>query len=119
MRFYTLWSRYAQQPLHRFAVPSQLRWGGMTWGRYPSKPHPMPLPRTFRVKSFGCQMNVYDGERMGELLLADGLTPAAEGEQAELTVLNTCHIRDKATEKVYSDIGPAGQGGPAHRRAGP
>ena len=65
----------------------------------------MLLPRTFRVKSFGCQMNVYDGERMGELLLADGLSPAADGEQAELTVLNTCHIRDKATEKVYSDIG--------------
>ena len=65
----------------------------------------MPLPRTFRVKSFGCQMNVYDGERMGELLVADGLRPAADGEQAELTVLNTCHIRDKATEKVYSDIG--------------
>ena len=65
----------------------------------------MPLPRTFRVKSFGCQMNVYDGERMGELLLADGLRPAADGEQADLTVLNTCHIRDKATEKVYSDIG--------------
>ena len=64
-----------------------------------------PLPRTFRVKSFGCQMNVYDGERMGELLVAEGLAPAAEGEQAELTVLNTCHIRDKATEKVYSDIG--------------
>ena len=50
-------------------------------------------------------MNVYDGERMAELLIADGLAPAAEGEQAELTVLNTCHIRDKATEKVYSDIG--------------
>ncbi len=64
-----------------------------------------PLPRTFRVKSFGCQMNVYDGERMGELLTAEGLRPAEEGEQAELTVLNTCHIRDKATEKVYSDIG--------------
>ena len=62
-------------------------------------------PRTYKVKSFGCQMNVYDGERMGELLEAKGIKPAAEGEDADLVVLNTCHIREKATEKVYSDIG--------------
>jgi tRNA-2-methylthio-N6-dimethylallyladenosine synthase len=62
-------------------------------------------PRTFRVKSFGCQMNVYDGERMAELLADEGIAPAAEGEEAELVVLNTCHIREKAAEKVYSDIG--------------
>lgn len=62
-------------------------------------------PRTFRVKSFGCQMNVYDGERMAELLDAQGMTAAADGADADLVVLNTCHIREKATEKVYSDIG--------------
>ncbi|MEP9358200.1 tRNA (N6-isopentenyl adenosine(37)-C2)-methylthiotransferase MiaB [Sphingomonas sp. KR3-1] len=62
-------------------------------------------PRTFHVKSFGCQMNVYDGERMAELMAAQGMTAAAEGEAADLVVLNTCHIREKATEKVYSDIG--------------
>ena len=62
-------------------------------------------PRTFRVKSFGCQMNVYDGERMAEMLAAEGIAPAPEGEDAELVVLNTCHIREKATEKVYSEIG--------------
>jgi len=62
-------------------------------------------PRTFRVKSFGCQMNVYDGERMGELLADTGMSAAAEGEDADLVVLNTCHIREKAAEKVYSDIG--------------
>ncbi|OYX91238.1 MAG: tRNA (N6-isopentenyl adenosine(37)-C2)-methylthiotransferase MiaB [Novosphingobium sp. 35-62-5] len=50
-------------------------------------------------------MNVYDGERMAELLGAEGMTVAAEGENADLVVLNTCHIREKATEKVYSDIG--------------
>ncbi len=61
-------------------------------------------PKTFRVKSFGCQMNVYDGERMAELLGAQGLSPA-KGEDADLVVLNTCHIREKAAEKVYSDIG--------------
>ncbi|TMJ18357.1 MAG: tRNA (N6-isopentenyl adenosine(37)-C2)-methylthiotransferase MiaB [Alphaproteobacteria bacterium] len=64
-----------------------------------------PDPRTFEVKSFGCQMNVYDGERMAELLEAEGFSAAAAGEQADLVVLNTCHIREKAAEKVYSDIG--------------
>jgi tRNA-2-methylthio-N6-dimethylallyladenosine synthase len=62
-------------------------------------------PQTYRVKSFGCQMNVYDGERMAELLGERGITPAPEGEEADLVILNTCHIREKAAEKVYSDIG--------------
>ncbi len=66
---------------------------------------PTPPPRTYRVKSFGCQMNVYDGERMAELLGEQGIMPAPEGEDADLVVLNTCHIREKAAEKVYSDIG--------------
>jgi tRNA-2-methylthio-N6-dimethylallyladenosine synthase len=64
-----------------------------------------PAPRTFHVKSFGCQMNVYDGDRMAELLEAEGLTAAADADAADLVVLNTCHIREKAAEKVYSDIG--------------
>ncbi len=62
-------------------------------------------PKTFRVKSFGCQMNAYDGERMAELLGAEGMTAAADGDDADLVVLNTCHIREKAAEKAYSDIG--------------
>ena len=62
-------------------------------------------PSTFHVKSFGCQMNVYDGERMAELMAAQGMTAAADADSADLVVLNTCHIREKATEKVYSDIG--------------
>jgi tRNA-2-methylthio-N6-dimethylallyladenosine synthase len=61
-------------------------------------------PRTFHVKSFGCQMNAYDGERMAELLEREGMAAAAPGE-ADLVVLNTCHIREKAAEKVYSEIG--------------
>ncbi len=61
-------------------------------------------PRTFHVKSYGCQMNAYDGARMAELLEAQGLS-AAEGAEADLVVLNTCHIREKAAEKVYSEIG--------------
>jgi tRNA-2-methylthio-N6-dimethylallyladenosine synthase len=62
-------------------------------------------PKTFKIKSFGCQMNVYDGDRMAELLTAQGMSAAAEGEDAELVVLNTCHIREKAAEKAYSDVG--------------
>ncbi|MFL6856208.1 MAG: tRNA (N6-isopentenyl adenosine(37)-C2)-methylthiotransferase MiaB, partial [Sphingomicrobium sp.] len=63
------------------------------------------IPKTYRVKSFGCQMNVYDGERMAELLTDEGMTAAAEGEDADLVVLNTCHIREKAAERAYSNIG--------------
>ena len=66
---------------------------------------PTNSPKTYRVKSFGCQMNVYDGERMAEMLGERGIVPAPEGEDADLVVLNTCHIREKAAEKVYSDIG--------------
>lgn len=66
---------------------------------------PKADPRTFHVKSFGCQMNVYDGERMAELMAAQGMTAAPDAASADLVVLNTCHIREKATEKVYSDIG--------------
>ncbi|WCT72366.1 tRNA (N6-isopentenyl adenosine(37)-C2)-methylthiotransferase MiaB [Sphingomonas naphthae] len=62
-------------------------------------------PKSFHVKSFGCQMNVYDGERMAELLGAEGMVAAADAGAADLVVLNTCHIREKAAEKVYSDIG--------------
>src|SRR5205085_1758614 len=62
-------------------------------------------PKTFKIKSFGCQMNVYDGERMAELLGATGMFAAPEGEDADLVVLNTCHIREKAAEKAYSDVG--------------
>jgi tRNA-2-methylthio-N6-dimethylallyladenosine synthase len=62
-------------------------------------------PKTFKIKSFGCQMNVYDGERMAELLGARGMAAAADGEDADLVVLNTCHIREKAAEKAYSDVG--------------
>ncbi|MFO1260409.1 MAG: tRNA (N6-isopentenyl adenosine(37)-C2)-methylthiotransferase MiaB [Sphingomonadaceae bacterium] len=69
--------------------------------------HPVPKnpPRTFHVKSFGCQMNVYDGERMSEMLGAEGMTATEDSASADMVVLNTCHIREKAAEKVYSDIG--------------
>ncbi len=62
------------------------------------------MMRTFSVKSFGCQMNAYDAERMAEALTADGLTDAGDGA-ADVIVLNTCHIREKAAEKLYSEVG--------------
>ena len=73
----------------------------------------MPHPKTFHVKSFGCQMNVYDGERMAELMAAEGLSATDDAATADLVVLNTCHIREKATEKVYSDIGRLRKDDPA------
>ncbi len=62
-------------------------------------------PSRYFVTSFGCQMNVYDGERMGEMLSAQGMQAAATREEADLVILNTCHIREKAVARVYSDIG--------------
>ena len=62
-------------------------------------------PQRFRIKSFGCQMNVYDGERMAELLVDAGMSAAGDGEDADVVVLNTCHIREKAAEKAYSNVG--------------
>ncbi len=63
------------------------------------------MTRKAFIKSYGCQMNVYDAERMAELLAGQGYAPAATAEEADLVLLNTCHIREKAAEKVYSDLG--------------
>lgn len=57
------------------------------------------------VKSYGCQMNVYDSERMADALAADGYAQTDSADDADLVVLNTCHIREKAAEKVYSELG--------------
>jgi len=57
------------------------------------------------VKTYGCQMNVYDSQRMADALAADGYAPTAEIADADLVLLNTCHIREKAAEKVYSELG--------------
>ena len=63
------------------------------------------VPKSFRIRSFGCQMNVYDGERMAELLSQQGMSAVEDGQDADLVVLNTCHIREKAAERAYSEIG--------------
>ncbi len=57
------------------------------------------------IKTYGCQMNVYDSQRMGDALAASGYTPTEAPDDADLVVLNTCHIREKAAEKVYSELG--------------
>jgi tRNA-2-methylthio-N6-dimethylallyladenosine synthase len=62
-------------------------------------------PKTAHIKTFGCQMNVYDSERMGEVLATQGYALTEDAADADLVILNTCHIREKAAEKVYSDIG--------------
>ncbi len=57
------------------------------------------------IKTYGCQMNVYDSDRMAHSLAAHGYLPVAAPDDADLVVLNTCHIREKAAEKVYSELG--------------
>ena len=57
------------------------------------------------IRTWGCQMNVYDSERMADLLTPLGYKPVEAPEDADLVILNTCHIREKATEKVFSDLG--------------
>ena len=57
------------------------------------------------VKSFGCQMNVYDSQRMADTLAPEGYVETASADDADLVILNTCHIREKAAEKVYSELG--------------
>lgn len=66
---------------------------------------PAPAPKRVFIKTFGCQMNVYDSERMSEALAAEGYVETSEAADADLAILNTCHIREKAAEKVYSDLG--------------
>jgi len=57
------------------------------------------------IKTYGCQMNVYDSERMAEAMGADGYVLTETAEDADMVLLNTCHIREKASEKLYSDLG--------------
>ena len=65
----------------------------------------MTAPRKLFIKTYGCQMNVYDSERMAESLGGAGYTLSDHVEGADMVLLNTCHIREKAAEKLYSDLG--------------
>ena len=77
-----------------------------------------PPSRHVYIRTYGCQMNVYDSERMAELLAPLGYARTEVPEAADLIVLNTCHIREKAAEKVYSDLGRLVPLRTAARRAG-
>jgi len=57
------------------------------------------------IKTYGCQMNVYDSARMADLLAPLGFTATDSADDADMVILNTCHIREKAAEKVYSELG--------------
>ena len=62
-------------------------------------------PKKLYIRTYGCQMNVYDSERMAEALAPSGYARTEAPEEADLILLNTCHIREKAAEKVYSELG--------------
>jgi tRNA-2-methylthio-N6-dimethylallyladenosine synthase len=73
-------------------------------GHNPTSHTAMSGPRKLHIKSYGCQMNVYDSSRMADVLAREGyVETTAEG--ADLLILNTCHIREKAAEKVFSELG--------------
>ena len=65
----------------------------------------MKPPRKLHIKSYGCQMNVYDAQRMVDTLAGEGFVETASADDADLVILNTCHIREKASEKIYSELG--------------
>ena len=65
----------------------------------------MTTPKKLFIKTYGCQMNVYDSERMAEALGGQGYEQTDRPDDADMILLNTCHIREKAAEKVYSELG--------------
>jgi tRNA-2-methylthio-N6-dimethylallyladenosine synthase len=77
----------------------------VTSGAKPSAHGMMSKSRRLYVKSYGCQMNVYDSTRMADTMAREGYAETATPDDADLIVLNTCHIREKAAEKVYSELG--------------
>ncbi|RKF08554.1 tRNA (N6-isopentenyl adenosine(37)-C2)-methylthiotransferase MiaB [Oceaniradius stylonematis] len=71
----------------------------------PASDNPAANTRKVFVKTYGCQMNVYDSQRMADALARDGFVETSTPDDADMVLLNTCHIREKAAEKVYSEIG--------------
>jgi tRNA-2-methylthio-N6-dimethylallyladenosine synthase len=65
----------------------------------------MTGPKKLFIKTYGCQMNVYDSERMAETMAGEGYVATEDATEADMVLLNTCHIREKASEKLYSDLG--------------
>src|SRR3954447_3226458 len=77
----------------------------LIWGEEQPEAPALSKPRSAFIKSYGCQMNVYDAERMGDILAREGYDLADSAEAADLVLLNTCHIRERASEKVFSELG--------------
>ncbi len=71
----------------------------------PAPPQKLEEGKKLFIKTYGCQMNVYDSERMAEAMGSDGYTQVDSAEAADMVLINTCHIREKASEKLYSDLG--------------
>ena len=65
------------------------------------------MSKKYFIKTFGCQMNVYDSSRIADMLKNEGYEEAKKQEDADLVLFNTCHIREKAAEKLFSDLGRA------------
>ena len=65
----------------------------------------MPSNKKFYIRTFGCQMNVYDSDKMKDIFLSHNINQTDDFQNADYVVLNTCHIREKATEKTFSDLG--------------
>ncbi|HJQ58653.1 MAG TPA: tRNA (N6-isopentenyl adenosine(37)-C2)-methylthiotransferase MiaB, partial [Vineibacter sp.] len=68
-------------------------------------PAPLDRKRGLFIRTYGCQMNVYDSERMADVLRPLGFAPVATPDDADMVIVNTCHIREKASEKVFSELG--------------
>ena len=63
------------------------------------------MPKKIHIKTYGCQMNVYDSDRMQDLMNSIGYETCEEVEDSDMVIINTCHIREKASEKLFSDLG--------------
>jgi len=70
------------------------------------------------IKTYGCQMNVYDSDRMADVLAPLGYSPSPDADDADMVIINTCHIREKASEKVFSELGRLRKWKEARRRDG-
>ena len=63
------------------------------------------MKQSFFIKTYGCQMNVYDSEKIVELMTNNGYKQSLNLEESDIAIFNTCHIREKAAEKLFSDLG--------------
>lgn len=63
------------------------------------------MAKNLYIKTYGCQMNVYDSDRMADVLAPLGYTPSGNVDDADMVIINTCHIRERASEKVFSELG--------------